>query len=193
MYRAAALAFLEAEAAFEDEFTADVLGDRRVDLERSEDGLRVFLGGEDVTRKIRDSRVSAAASRVSALPSVRSQLVEEQRRVAQKWRELGGVVVEGRDIGTVVFPDAEVKVFLIADVEERAKRRFRELHDAGEDVSLDDVVADIRDRDSRDTERELSPLKKAEDAIEVDTTALTQEEQIQRVIEFIETRRNGVD
>jgi len=152
--------------------------------------LRVFLDGEDVTEAIRTPEVSQAASRISAWPEVRARLLEEQRRIGRAWeQQYGGVVLDGRDIGTVVFPEAEVKVFLVADPEERARRRQRELAERGQEVPLEQVLAEILQRDAQDRQRAVAPLRKADDAVELDTTSLSIDEQVQRVYELVRERQ----
>jgi CMP/dCMP kinase len=162
MYRAAALAVDPAAA--------------RIDL----DSGRVLLDGEDVTDRLRTPEVSEAASRVAADPRVRRSLVEQQRRITRT----GDWVAEGRDVGTVIAPDAELKVFLTADPSERARRRAAEL---GADPAL--VLADQTLRDERDVSRTDSPLRSAPDAIEVDTTGLGVEEVVERILALAEGAR----
>ncbi len=138
-------------------------------LERSSDGiprLPVYVDGIDVTDSIRSAELGMAASNVSKLPEVRLALLEVQR----EFGNLGGIVMEGRDIGTVIFPDAELKFFLTASVESRAARRFEELKTAGRQTSLEQVVAETQMRDAQDTQREIAPLKRAEHSILVDST-----------------------
>ena len=188
MYRAVALAFLRRDLPFTAEAAATVLSNLDLDLRKQDGGLRVGLDGEDVTEAIRTPAVSDAASRVSALPAVRERLVEEQRRIGYE-REEGGVVLEGRDTGTVVFPDADLKVFLVADPAERARRRHRELQQRGAAPPLDAVRADLDARDARDTGRQHAPLAKAPDAVELDTTALTLDEQVERVVRLVRERQ----
>lgn len=190
MYRATALAFLDADVAFTSDAAERVLPGLQLDLHRDAEGaLRVFLHAEDVTERIRTPEASEAASRVSALPSVRARLVDEQRRIArERIAEGGGVVMEGRDIGTVVFPDAEVKVFMVANPMARAERRHRELADRGEDVSLDAVADEIAARDARDSQRAVAPLRPAEDAVTLDTTRLSIDEQVERVLALVRER-----
>jgi CMP/dCMP kinase len=187
MYRAVALAFQDAGLPFTSDAAGDVLSRLALDLHRTPEGMRVLLDGEDVTGRIRTKAAGEAASRVSALPEVRDRLVHEQRRIAQDARE-GGVVIEGRDIGTVVFPRAEVKIFLIADVQERARRRMAELQERGQQADLDEVAAEIVERDRRDTDRTHAPLRQAEDAVVIDTTGFTLDEQVDRVIEIVGAR-----
>jgi CMP/dCMP kinase len=132
---------------------------------------RVTLDGKDVTALLRGPEMGPLASQVSAKPKVRSALLERQREFAR----VGGAVAEGRDIGTVVFPDADVKFFLVADVEERARRRHLQMQQAGEKVSVSELVAEIAARDRQDSGRAVAPLKAASDAIIVDTTHLSVE------------------
>lgn len=132
------------------------------------EGERVWVGARDVSRGIREPEISQAASVVSAMPEVRAALLELQRRIAREHPE--GAVMEGRDIGTVVFPDAELKVFLTASVEERARRRFEELAERGVPQPLPDVTREIEERDERDERRDVAPLRKADDAVLVETT-----------------------
>lgn len=143
---------------------------------------RVALDGEDVTSQIRSAEVTAAVSQVSAVRAVRELMVGEQRRLAAG----GGVVLEGRDIGSVVLPDSDVKIFLVADPAERARRRRKELLERGVDVPLDTLVSEIRERDRKDSSRELSPLRKADGAIEVDTSALTVGQQVDAILGVVE-------
>jgi cytidylate kinase len=135
-------------------------------------GQRVFLDGEDVTMEIRTPEVSQAASRIAVNPGVRQVLVAEQRRAGQQ----GGVVMEGRDIGSVVFPDAGLKIFLTASPEVRAERRWREHEQKGDAIDLKRTLEEIRERDRRDLERATSPLVRAVDAVIVDSTAMEPEE-----------------
>jgi len=152
---------------------------------RNENGsVFVYLDGEDVTDLIRTQEVSSMASIVSTLPRVREVLVREQRRVGRE----GGVVAEGRDIGTIVFPDAELKIFMTASLEERARRRKRELLLQGVEVSLEEVERELRERDERDSSRAHSPLRKAQDAVELDTTKLTIDEQVKIVMDLVQKR-----
>jgi CMP/dCMP kinase len=166
MYRAVALAAAERGAE-----PAQIVGSLKI-----EPGERILLDGRDVTEEIRTAAVSEAASRVAADPAVRRAIVAEQRRLLGR----GDWVAEGRDIGTVVAPDAELKVFLTADPAERARRRAAEL---GVDVAT--VLAEQTIRDERDRTREHSPLAPADGAVEVDTTAMTLEEVVERIAEMV--------
>ncbi len=153
--------------------------------QRVEDGkIRTFLDGEDVTDEIRKPEVSNLVSIISALSIVRRKLVEIQRRLAK----MGGVVVEGRDIGTVVLPNADLKVFMTANLEERARRRKKELEERGIQATLDQLIEEIRKRDEIDSHRKDSPLKPAEDAMILDTTNLSIEEQVEAILKEIKRR-----
>ena len=183
MYRAVGLAFREAGAPFTEAAAAGLVPGLDVSLDLAPDGLRVSLGGRDVTGLIRTAQAAEDASRVSALGPVREAMVEAQRRVAtEQAARGGGVVVEGRDIGTVVFPEAPVKFFLTADLDARARRRAADLGDA---VSLDAVRGELAARDRRDAERTLAPLRAADDAIPLDTTALDIDQQVGAVLDAV--------
>lgn len=139
----------------------------RISFKKIKGNQRVFLNDKDVTRKIRTQEISLLASRYSRLPGVRKALLYQQRKLGEK----GGLVGEGRDLGTIVFPKADVKFFLTASLKERAKRRYLELEAEGSDLKK--LKEEIKRRDQQDAERKLSPLKKAADAIVIDTTSLT--------------------
>ncbi len=189
MYRAVALAFIRSDVAPTAEMAERVLPSVRINFKRVGDRLRVVLNDEDVTDVIRRPDVTELSSRVAALAPVREKMVEEQRRIANLYeREGGGVVLDGRDIGTVVFPDADVKVFITATDRVRARRRYEELARSNEDVTYDDVLEDVRSRDERDVKREVAPLRKANDAIEIDTSGLNVEEQVAVVIRAVMER-----
>ena len=150
-----------------------------------EDGLQhMFLNGEDVTAEIRRNEVSACASKAASISAVRGFLLEMQRRIAQE----NSVIMDGRDIGTVVLPQADLKIFLTAAPEKRAQRRWKELLERGQRVELDQVLAEVMERDRRDSERETSPLRRAEDAVLADTTGLDLEESFQLLLELIGSR-----
>ncbi|OYD25222.1 (d)CMP kinase [Oceanimonas baumannii] len=140
--------------------------------------IRVILEGEDVSRDIRTQQVADAASKVAAFPRVREALLRRQRA----FRSKPGLIADGRDMGTVVFPDAEVKIFLDASAEERASRRFKQLQEKGFDVSFDRLLSEIQERDDRDRNRAVAPLKAAEDALVIDSTDLTIAEVLDRVL-----------
>ena len=139
-------------------------------LSRYEDGAQqVYLNGENVTGMLRTEEVGNMASKTSAVPEVREKLLELQRTLAKE----NDVIMDGRDIGTNILPDADVKIYLTASVETRAKRRYDELKEKGEDCDLDQIAQDIKERDERDMNRETAPLKKADDAILVDSSHMT--------------------
>ena len=166
MYRAIAYHTLRCHAEDEEAVTA-LLPVIRVTLKYADGVQRVLLNGEDVSEVIRTPEVSMAASRVSAIPAVREHLLGMQRQLAAEQ----SVVMDGRDIGTVVLPDAQVKIFLTASAEKRAERRFLELEQKQPGVqTYEEVLADVIRRDKQDTEREIAPLRQAEDAVLVDTT-----------------------
>lgn len=183
-YRAVALAALREGVDLED---GDALAaiSHRVSL----DGGGVRLDGEPVPeRELRTPEVSAAASTVSARPEVREVLLDVQRDAAERAREQGGAVVEGRDIGTVVLPGADLKIYLSAEPEERARRRA---HQTGREAELDRIREAMNRRDRQDSERTTSPLKPAADAVVLDTTALSLEEVVSRVLELARELRMG--
>ncbi|MBQ7039163.1 MAG: (d)CMP kinase [Clostridia bacterium] len=149
---------------------------------RYEDGVQhIFLNGEDVSDKIRTPEVSIAASDVAVLPAVRLKLVELQRQLAAK----SDVIMDGRDVGTYILPDAEIKIFLTATVEDRARRRFEELQQKGDSSTFEEVLEDMKWRDKNDSSREFAPLKAADDAILVDTTGNTLEQSVKLMSEMI--------
>lgn len=183
IYRSAALAAVEGGAQSPE---AVVALTRALDVRL--DGPQVFLGDRDVTQVIRSQTISEAASRVSAIPEVRAGLLEIQRRLGRGHPQ--GAVLEGRDIGTVVFPDAELKIFLTASDEERARRRTGDLERAGKPEAFENVLQSIQARDQRDRQREVAPLKVADDAILIDTTELTEDEVLDRIVDL--ARERGV-
>jgi cytidylate kinase len=183
MYRALALKALESGVSLDDEAAlADLAGRSRIELEARSEGNRVVLDGKDVTDRIRRQDVTEAASKVSVHPRVRQWMVQSQRKMGAN----GGVVMEGRDIGTQVFPNAEVKIFLDADPEVRGARRF--LQNPAATHPEKSVLADLRERDHRDRTRANSPLVPAPDALIIDSTNLTLEEVVARAVELIESR-----
>jgi cytidylate kinase len=153
---------------------ADFCNNALVELQLRNGNTLVFANGQDVTGEIRTPEISMLTSKISALAPVRRAMIDLQRRMGAR----GGVILDGRDIGTVVFPDAELKFFLSASAAERGRRRFLELQAKGEQVSLEETVKNIIERDQQDTERELSPLKQAEDAISIDSTDLSIDEMV---------------
>lgn len=195
MYRAVALAFLWLGREAVAEAAAEVLADLRLDLETAEDGTRVRLGSEDVTSRLRTEAVTRMSSRVSALPAVRRFLVDEQRRIVTEHAERGiGAVVEGRDIGTVVFPESELKIFLTASPDARAGRRAAEMRRSGVSAEETSVREDLQMRDSADSSRSVSPLQPARDAVVVDTTDLAFDAQVDLIVRLARERgpKSGV-
>lgn len=181
MYRAVAWKSLDLGIALSDE-DAIIEMTRQLNIDFAEgDGSRIFVDGLDVSREIRSPEVTRLSSPVSAISGVRRLLVAQQRRLA----EGGGVVMEGRDIGSVVLPDAEVKVFLTASVEERARRRWKELRSLGLDADLENIKRDIKERDERDSTRADSPLIKAAGAVEINTDHLTIEDVVNRIVYLV--------
>jgi cytidylate kinase len=186
MYRALALKALERRVPLGDEEQLEALAkDTHIELRPPTAELeaagaknRVFLDGREVTREIRTSEVAQAASRLATIAGVRRVLVAEQQRAGSG----GGIVMEGRDIGTVVFPLAELKIFLDASPEVRAERRWKEHQEKGESLTLAEVVEEVRERDRRDRERKVSPLVRASDAVLVDNTAMGIEETARLIV-----------
>lgn len=167
LYRTVALSLINAKIDVSDESAVqEHLSKISVDISYVGDEQRVFLNGNDVSELIRSPEVSMGASKASALPCVRQFLFDKQRDLAVK----NNVVMDGRDIGTVVLPEAQVKIYLTATAEERARRRMKEMLEKGQEADFDSVLEDIKKRDRNDMNRPISPLKKADDAILVDTT-----------------------
>lgn len=192
MYRAVALAFLRAGVEPTAATAAELLPDVSIDIGYAEDAMKVSLNGEDVSDAIRTQEVGTMASRVSQLAAVRDKLMREQRRIAaERVAAEGGVVLDGRDMGTVVFPEADVKIFMVADSRVRAERRRAEYLRQGRDVTLHDVHQEIIERDRLDRERPLAPLQRADDAIELDTTQRTVDEQVDFVIKQVRAREEA--
>ncbi|MBR5614836.1 MAG: (d)CMP kinase [Clostridia bacterium] len=187
MYRAIGLAAIRAGVDPDKDIQAveKLLPDIKVDISHSKSGQLVFLNGEDVSTEIRLPDVSVAASDVSRIPAVRSKLLDLQRSIAEKT----DVIMDGRDIGTVVLPDAQLKIFLTASVEERAMRRYRELCEKGIECNFDEVKKDMAYRDKNDSERDIAPLKPADDSIIVDTTGKTLEESVDMLLNIMKERR----
>ena len=181
MYRAVTLATLEAGIDPDDSVAVEQLA-AMLSIEfqsNPRDGsLCTLLDDRDVSREIRSPEVTAAVSRVSSYPGVRERLVELQQSMGRK----GGVVLDGRDIGTVVFPDADLKIFMVADLHARAERRHAELRSRGTDQLLDDLVTELAERDRFDSSRDLSPMRKAADAVEIDTSGLSIDDQVELVL-----------
>ena len=183
MYRALALKVLRQGVDLADDARLEeLIAETEIDLQESHGKLEVLLDGEEVAAQIRTPEVSQMASKVSALRVVRSRMLELQRMMGKR----GSVVAEGRDIGTVIFPEAEVKVFLDASVGERARRRYDELKAAGRVVDLDETRREIEERDKRDSERDVAPLRKADDALTIDSSSVNADEVAARVLARIQ-------
>jgi cytidylate kinase len=183
MYRALALKAIERDISFDDEAAlAELAHNSRIQLEPTLGGNRVQLDGRDVTQRLRETDVSEAASRVSVHPKVREWMVAKQRELGVN----GGVVMEGRDIGTKVFPDADVKIFLDADPVIREQRRQKQQYPRG--ASAESMAAELRERDRRDRTRANSPLEPAPDATVLDSTSFSEDEVLERVEELVERK-----
>ena len=161
-----------------------LLGEISVSLAYQDGAQRIFLNGEDVSGLIRTPEISLYASAVSALPEVRAKLLSLQREIAEK----NDVIMDGRDIGTVVLPNADVKIFLTASAEERARRRYLELKEKGADVTYEQTLIEVRERDAKDEGRAIAPLRPAEDAVIVDTTGKDKEESLAMLYGEIKAR-----
>ena len=186
MYRALTYKALRQGVNVSDELgLKQLLENTEIELQPSEIGQLVYVDGENVTSEIRNNEVTSTVSEVSKHRFVREEMVRRQQELGQS----GGVVMDGRDIGTHVLPNAEVKVFLIASVDERAHRRYQENMQKGFSADIEKLKEEIALRDKLDSEREVSPLKKAADAIEIDTTSLTIEQVAEKIIVLIEERK----
>ncbi len=194
LYRALTLLALKNGIDIESEGElVNLLQQSKFQLQSQGDDIRIWINGEEATEAIRSPEVSRAVSMVARHPAVRREMVQLQRRLASQ----ADVVVEGRDIGTVVFPEADLKIFLTASLEARAQRRLKELHEKGVEIALHELKRDIERRDAIDSQRETAPLKKAEDAIVIDTTELTIDEQVDKIVQafraLAEQRRKSSD
>lgn len=193
MYRAAALAFKNAGISPASDSASSLVETMRIDVRYSGGKTSVRLDGADVTDLIRRPDVSSIVSEVARIPAVRERLVSEQRRMAREFIAGGeGVVLDGRDIGTHVFPDADVKVFVVAEDNVRAARRMSELRSQGVGSTYEEVLSEIRHRDRLDSTRTLAPLRRAEDAVEIDTTDLSIDRQVE-IVEQIARERSRSD
>jgi len=182
IYRSLAIAALDAQADLEDEsLMAQVASEMLLSFDCGEE-LIVRLDGIDITHRLPTETTGATASKIAAYPAVRAVLLQKQKDFCQ----MPGLVADGRDMGTVVFQEAEMKVFLTASAEERAKRRFKQLKEKGIDANIEQITKDIQERDRRDSERTTSPLKTAEDALYIDSSNLTIDEVIAKVLKLAE-------
>jgi cytidylate kinase len=189
MYRAVALAVMESSISANDDVAVGSLAGRvDIDLKGAPDSLRVTLGGRDVTEEIRSEDVTHLSSIISTIPEVRRAMVARQREMGAR-----GAVLNGRDIGTVVFPNADVKFFLTAVPEERAQRRFAEESEQDAQVNFADTLADMNERDRRDSTRADSPLKSADDAIIVDSTGLSIQQVFEQMMAAVEEKTSHRD
>jgi cytidylate kinase len=185
LYRALALKALRQGVDLTDDASMEKLArSTEIDLREIDGKLAVMLDGHDVAAEIRTPAVSQMASKASALKSVRSRLLELQRAIGRR----GSLVAEGRDIGTVIFPQAEVKVFLDASTRERARRRFEELSAAGQSVDFDETLRELEERDNRDRERDLAPLCRAEDAVLIDSSSFDAEQVATMVLDLVKKK-----
>ena len=187
MYRATALYAQRAGLAEKLEEVVPILNNILIGFIHTAEGQHVTLNGEDVEAYIRTLEIGNLASQISTIKEVRAFLVAQQQAMGEK----KGIVMDGRDIGTVVFPNAELKLFLTASLEVRAERRFKELQAKGESPVFEDVLRDTNDRDYRDTHRAESPLRQAEDAVVVDNSEMTREEQMEYIVEVFRGRSQG--
>lgn len=184
MYRSVAWKFLQTGQPFDEDFISGLSKTMLIDFKPEEKINRVFVDGTEVTDAIRTPEVTAIVSRVAAIGAVREAMVDQQRRMG----EAGGVLMDGRDIGTVVFPNAQLKIFLTASVEERARRRYAEMVAKGQQVDLQQLQADIAERDKQDSERAISPLRQAEDALLLDTSDMGISEVTERILQLVQER-----
>lgn len=184
MYRSVAWRFLQTGQPFDEAFISQLANTMVIQFRPEARVNRVFVDGQEVTDAIRSAEVTANVSRVAAIGAVREAMVEQQRRMG----DAGGVLMDGRDIGTVVFPNAQLKIFLTASVEERAQRRYQELLAKGEQVDLAQLQQDIADRDKQDSERAIAPLRQAEDALLLDTSHMNIEQVTEKILQLVEER-----
>lgn len=188
MYRCATLIAQRKHLSYSDEEAiVHQLREGKLSFKQYDDGQHVFWQDEDITTEIRLPEIASHVSEVAALPKVRSYLVDLQ----QQYGKDGGVVMDGRDIGTTVFPNADVKIFLVASVDERAERRYKENIEKGIDCSLEELKESIAKRDYLDSTREVSPLTKAEDAVEVDTTGIDIQGVVQKIQHIIDEKQSA--
>lgn len=184
LYRAVAYNAVKTGAIDDEQKIINMLDSTKVELKYVNGVQAVYLNGEDVSAFIRTPEISMGASKVSAIPQVRAFLLNLQREIASK----NNVIMDGRDIATVVLPNADVKIFLFASPECRAERRYKELIEKGESVSFDDVLKDVNQRDYQDSHREIAPLKPSDDSIMADTSELTLQESINLIVNTIKEK-----
>ncbi len=187
LYRTVGVFAIEEKTDFDNmEDIKNLLGRIDVELKYVDGVQKVYLNGLDYSDKIRTPEASMAASDVSKIPIVREFLLSKQRDIAKE----NNCIMDGRDIGTVVLPDAQIKIFLTADVEERAERRYKELLEKGTEVKFEEVLEDMKKRDYQDSHREIAPLKPAEDSIIFDTTGMTLEQSVPKMLELLNSLLN---
>ena len=184
MYRSVAWKFLQTGKDFDEDLISTLAKTMVIEFKPEASVNRVFVDGAEVTEAIRSAEVTANVSRVAAIGAVREAMVAQQRRMG----ESGGVLMDGRDIGTVVFPNAQLKIFLTASVEERALRRYKELMAKGQDVDLAQLKEDIASRDKQDSERAISPLRQAEDALLLDTSHMNIKQVTAKILHLVEEK-----
>ena len=187
MYRAITAHFIKNSYSLDSIDVSSVMDSIDLEISDSSDRESVFLNGEDVTDRLRSNEVSKLVSDISSVKEVRAKMVRIQRRISSN----KSIVIDGRDIGTVVFPDAKFKFFITASIDSRAKRRFDELQESDSNVTLEQIEEEIKSRDHFDTTRDNSPLKKAEDAITIDTTHLSISEQVNMILEIINNNQEN--
>ena len=181
MYRACAVYAIENGIEIEEEKITPHLDEIKIDINYNEEGQQIILNGVDVTKRIREQDATIGSSKIAVIPSVRLKLVDLQREIAKS----KSVIMDGRDIGTYVLPDADLKIYLTASVEERAKRRFIEMQEKGMECDIEKVKEDIMFRDKNDSQREFAPLRQAEDAVFVDSSDLTFEESCEKIYNMV--------
>lgn len=182
LYRLTALSALKQQVDLSNEgILGEVAANLDIRFETTDNGVITLLDEEDVSTQLRQEETGAVASRIAAVPAVRTALASRQRR----FRQAPGLVADGRDMGTVIFPDAKLKVFLTASAEIRAERRYKQLKDKGENVNLTRLFREIKARDSRDQSRNIAPLRPAEDAVIIDSTNLNIDEVFEKVLSLI--------
>lgn len=184
MYRSVAWKFLQTGREFDEAYISELANTMIIEFKPEAKVNRVFVDGTEVTEAIRTPEVTAIVSRVAAIGAVREAMVEQQRRMG----EIGGVLMDGRDIGTVVFPNAQLKIFLTASVEERARRRYKEMVEKGQQVELAQLQEDIAARDKQDSERAISPLRQAEDALLLDTSDMSIAQVTDKILQLVQER-----
>lgn len=188
MYRACGLMSLQENVDLNNEKAlAEMLENIAIDIEYNESGNRIILNGKDVSKRIREADITKLSSQIAVIGIVRTKMVELQRKMGEN----GAVIMDGRDIGTVVFPDADFKFFMIADVHTRAVRRWEEAKSKGEDLSLEAIEKELIWRDKNDSTRKISPLKQAADAIPIDTSDMTIPQQVEFLYEIILRGKNA--